>query len=161
MAISPEQRSSAIEILLSREEILLTVSGNSMAPVLKKGDRITIERCTYTDTRPGDIVLCKLNNMLRVHRLIKHFKTKKEYGRYPSDTNLLVTCGDAFLRCDYPVPVDSVCGKAVKRIRDGKEKNLCGVGDYLKGKLIVLRGRFSFFLFKTQNAETSDVFSNT
>ena len=153
MAISLKQWNQALEMLIEGEDCWLKVSSNSMAPVLQKGDKILILPCTTEKVFAGDIVLCQIGKMLRVHRLV---------GWITKDTTkMMVTCGDRLMRCDEPIGHDALRGKVVSRRRGRKETDLRIPSAILLGKLRALRGRLSFTFLDTYHSEGSDVHSNT
>ena len=77
----------------------LTITGNSMFPSLKSGDRVTVRReDTYS---PGDIVVFRHNGGLTIHRLLWQLGNR-------------VTCkGDNNLFCEEVYPED-ILGKVVE-----------------------------------------------
>lgn len=85
------------------------VIGNSMFPLLRKGDWIYVEPIDVKKLKIGDIILFHIQQRFVVHRIVK---ISNEY---------LVTKGDWSRFLDAPIFMDNVIGK-VTAIRRGKHK---------------------------------------
>lgn len=57
--------SKYIEILKSGQSVSFRPKGNSMTPIIKSGDLVTVE--PITDVNVGDIVLCKVKGREYLH----------------------------------------------------------------------------------------------
>ena len=82
----------------------LTVSGASMVPSLKPGQRVLVEACRFYF--PGDVLAFRsADETLVIHRLLGY--------RFGIRQSRLVTCGDAAPHCDAPIKAEQVIGKIV------------------------------------------------
>jgi hypothetical protein len=120
------------ELLLASQvdHLLIPVSGFSMAPTLRPGDRITISKGFYL---PGDILVFSQGEQLVVHRLLGWWWQGGEIR--------CITRGDNRDWIDSLVPGTMILGKVLFWERDGvtmrerwlwKLKNLClNAGDHL------------------------------
>jgi len=106
------RRSAVVELL--RETLLgggrqavVTVASSSMEPVLKQGDRITIEGTDPSRLRRGDIVVYESPLAgLVVHRLM--------WKVPPLGTpRVAFTKGDALLSLDRPFAIQEVLGRVI------------------------------------------------
>ncbi len=97
------------ESLENGMEVTFTTNGNSMLPLLKTGESVTIKRTAAY--KKGDVVLFrKPDGGFVLHRICK------------MDKNLIYTCGDSLTGIDEPITADKILGKAVAFIK--KEKTL-------------------------------------
>jgi hypothetical protein len=89
-----------------RSRFAIHVRGSSMEPVLRDGDRVTIERSNMM--LPGDIIAFhdRHNGQFVIHRVA---------GYIPSFTRpwRLLTFGDCARNCDAAVEQELILGKAV------------------------------------------------
>jgi signal peptidase I len=89
-----------------RSRFAIRVRGSSMAPVLRDGDRVTIERSNMIF--PGDIIAFhdRHNGQFVIHRVA---------GYIPSFTIpwRLLTFGDSAQNCDAAVERELVLGKVI------------------------------------------------
>lgn len=76
-----------------------TVASDSMQPILKSGDKITVEPVDPGDIVPGMVVVFRSDKKKIVHRVVK----KKGF--------ILVTAGDRLRKYDGPIHVYDVIGK--------------------------------------------------
>lgn len=94
------------------------VTSNSMAPAIKEGDRVLVERVHWEEARFGDIVVFRRADMLVVHRVLgRRFRAGRSY---------LVEKGDAVLWLGL-VPGEDVLGR-VRSIQNSR-----GTGNALSG----------------------------
>jgi signal peptidase I len=102
---------------LNRREIIqsiikhgyfLKVSGNSMYPVIKDGDRAYFIRKKFAKIKVNDLVLIKKQNLFITHRVI--FKAQK----------YLITKGDNSLKSDGKIYAKNFIAKLVKVVREKK-----------------------------------------
>jgi len=85
----------------------LVVASSSMLPVLKPGDRITVEAVDPDQIIPGMVIVYKKEGKKIVHRVIS------------IRDEILITAGDNLRKYDEPVHVSKVMGKVIDmEIRD-------------------------------------------
>jgi signal peptidase I len=99
------------EVLRSSGKLRLRVTGWSMLPAVMPGDMLVIERVSSDAVFEGDIVLFGRDRRFFVHRVI----TKGQ-----SQTEELVTRGDAMRTPDPPVPASDLMGRVSFIVRNGK-----------------------------------------
>lgn len=92
---------------------LLTVTSNSMAPLLQTGDQVQLEPVTWKQLQPGDIITVVTAQDLLTHRLWK---------LHPG--NQLQTRGDRVLAYDPLWQADQLLGRVISRQRGPKTINL-------------------------------------
>ncbi|MBN1552512.1 signal peptidase I [bacterium] len=81
------------------------VFGESMAPMIKNGDVITIERIDPQSVRPGDILACVNSaEILVVHRLI-------QINSNDNGHNIFILKGDTQTCCDAPILSSQILGR--------------------------------------------------
>jgi signal peptidase I len=97
------KRDLALEALASFGEVRLSVQGASMVPALWPGDTLLVRRVHVEELSPGDIVVCRRDGGLRIHRLLA-----KAAG---GGGTLLVTRGDALSENDPPVAASELLGR--------------------------------------------------
>lgn len=92
------KRELVSRLLRQNQKMEIRVSGNSMIPLLKDGEKITI--LTVDKVKPGDIVLWARKNGLGVliHRIIAEYK------------GLYITKGDNLKTLDYPIEREDILG---------------------------------------------------
>lgn len=100
------------------------VCSGSMAPTLRRGDRITVMRADRY--RLGEIILFARNGVLIIHRALSILP-----GR-------VITKGDASHRLDSPVFLQDILGRAVIRERDGQVQVLDSWGARWRGLILGL-----------------------
>jgi hypothetical protein len=130
----PEVLDAAIESL-GRSGLtgVVPVTGVSMRPTLREGDRV------LGDFRPrvprrGDVLLFRQDGLLIVHRMIGR-------GRAPDGTRTLIARGDGRLMPDPPVRPEHVLGVVVAAERRGEWRGLRGRRARLYGWLLALHAR--------------------
>ncbi len=77
----------------------LVVASSSMEPVLKPGDKITIEPVKSEEIVPGLVVVYNHNDKKIVHRVVSR------------KGDFLITAGDNLRKFDKPVHISQVLGK--------------------------------------------------
>jgi hypothetical protein len=92
----------------TREGLVSTVHGGSMATTLPEGARVRLRFPDPSEIAEGQVVALAVNGRLIAHRVV-------HLGRSPQSKNYLVTCGDATLLCDVPVHIRSVVGIITER----------------------------------------------
>ncbi len=89
-------------------ESRLRVTGASMLPAVWPGDVITVQRRSWPDLRPGQIVLFRRDDRLVAHRVLS-----MSDGR-------LITKGDSLVAVDPPVEESEIIGQVVWISRGGR-----------------------------------------
>lgn len=80
-------------------------SGNSMLPLIRKGDILAVRPATGASLNPGDIVMFDSHNVLCCHRLM---------AKHTHSSGLqLITKADTSHIPDIPIAADSVLGNVV------------------------------------------------
>ncbi len=85
-------------------EMAIPVTGWSMAPLLRPGDRVLLGE---GPVRVGDVVVIRAPEQLVVHRVVALV------GGDGDAANWIVTRGDRVRRCDAPVPPSAILGRAI------------------------------------------------
>lgn len=95
----------------------LTVTGNSMAPLLKSGDRIGLKYADKSRIGPGHVITFHDPGGL------KGLTTHRIAARWQDDQGklLLLTRGDHTLFFDRPCPAEAIVGQVVWRDRNGQK----------------------------------------
>ena len=102
------------EVLLEDNKTLsIRVSGTSMYPSLHEGDICYEEKYSIEDLKIGDIIACRRDNFLIMHRLKR--LTKKADGTYVIEMR-----GDNVLRYDRPFDGEQYVAKLLYFKRKGK-----------------------------------------
>lgn len=89
----------------------ITVDGQSMLPLLRRGDRVTV-KCGVSPVRRGDLVVFYRQRQLVIHRVV--LLSRSAAGL------TLVTKGDNALTCDAPLQLDELVG-LVSTLRRGRQ----------------------------------------
>ncbi|MCA9975454.1 MAG: signal peptidase I [Anaerolineales bacterium] len=109
----------------------LTVTSNSMLPLLRRGDQIILESVRITELQPGDIITILHQAQLLTHR---YWGTLKQDGQ-----EQLLTRGDRPLQFDAPTPGENLVGRVAQRMRQGHTLSLqAGWGEWLNRRLAQL-----------------------
>ncbi|GMQ78113.1 MAG: hypothetical protein BMS9Abin02_0611 [Anaerolineae bacterium] len=87
----------------------VTVSSNSMVPLLKVGDDIQLAPASVQDLLPGEIVVLETRDGLLAHRF-QGFDSSQEMP-------ILVTKGDRLEKLDPPIFSDKLIGRVIARRR--------------------------------------------
>lgn len=110
----------------------VTVAGDSMVPLLRRGDLINLMPIELSDIRPGQIItFANPDNptTLQTHRALA---VQNESSQRP----FLLARGDRVLLFDPPVPADHVIGRVITRQRNGRVLSLeQGPGAWLSRRL--------------------------
>lgn len=107
-------------------------SSDSMAPLVRAGDRLHLTRTAFADIRPGQLVAYERGGQLVVHRVL---------SRGPAG---LVTKGDGLSGRDAPVAASDVLGRVTTIVtRDGRTIRLDGSRWRALGRLLALASRAS------------------
>ena len=100
----------AAEVLRSRGELRLQVTGASMLPAVWPGDVLSIRSCAPHELRLGEIVLVEHEGGFRVHRLVREEDGGARF----------ITRGDAMPQDDPAVDAARVLGKVTSIERGGR-----------------------------------------
>ena len=93
------------------EELRLTVTSGSMAPLLRPGDSVLVEPIT-TELKLGEIVVLRHNNEWITHRVLR------------IEAQRCQTYGDNARSVDEPITLDAVVGRVVAIERAGRTLDL-------------------------------------
>ncbi|MCA9949732.1 MAG: S24/S26 family peptidase [Anaerolineales bacterium] len=109
----------------------LTLTSNSMSPLLKSGDQVAIQSISNTQLQTGDIITIvdtRDTTQLLTHR---YWGTSCD-----SENEHLITRGDRPLFFDPPISAEKIVGIVILRRRDGRILNLQdGKGQWLNQQL--------------------------
>ena len=93
----------AIPMVLSRtlstDNPLMTVTSQSMLPVLKRGDLVFIKGTDFEDIAVGSVIVFRHGEGMAVHRVVK------------IDGQTITTKGDANTKEDNPITSDDIVGR--------------------------------------------------
>ena len=53
--------------LQNGEKVIHRGKGNSMTPIIKSGQQVELEPCTWEQAKVGDAVFCKVRGMITTH----------------------------------------------------------------------------------------------
>ncbi len=116
--------------LADGEEVVITVNGRSMLPLLKPNDKILLEPVHPNHLKHGDIITIECAGTLLTHRLWES----------PDNAEQLLTRGDRQITFDSPHSCKQLVGRVSRRHR-GNLTLKRGVGrrlnDYLKWVLTI------------------------
>ena len=87
----------------------LTVTSNSMAPLIRAGDQITLQQVVPSQLQPGDIITFEMNDYLLTHRFWE--------WRSIEENKSIISRGDRPLAFDPPAPEQSLIGQVISRKR--------------------------------------------
>jgi signal peptidase I len=87
----------------------VTISSNSMVPLLKVGDDIQLAPASAQELTPGEIVVLETRDGLLAHRFLG-LDSKQEMS-------ILVTKGDRLGKLDPPIISDKLIGRVISRRR--------------------------------------------
>ena len=90
----------------------VTITSNSMAPLLRRGDQIGLEALPAGQLRPGDIILLRAPGELVCHRY---------WGNPAGNPTHLLTRGDRSLSFDTPWTAQQFVGRVIVRRRGQRE----------------------------------------
>lgn len=105
-------------------------TGFSMWPFLRAGEKLLIKKKPAEKLKVGDIIICRADNQLVCHRLIKKIKERERY--------LLYVRGDNSVSCPEPITEEMFLGRAMGIIKNGKIITLNQMKRQLINRLIVL-----------------------
>ncbi|MBN2432553.1 MAG: S24/S26 family peptidase [Acidobacteria bacterium] len=141
------------DILDRGVRVRVRVTGNSMRPAVRSGDRVTIEPVAAAAVRRGDILLIRdETGHLKLHRLVRIRRR---------DDRAYLTRGDALLTPDLPVAAASVLGR-VGLIERGKAGGYTRTMDCLSPwrrvvhQAVVLRGWLRSVLWRAVICRLAD-----
>ncbi|MBE2197015.1 MAG: hypothetical protein IAE79_00295 [Anaerolinea sp.] len=122
------------ESLRHNQRPTLTISSDSMLPLLRRGDQVTLEPVAPAQLQPGDIITCLHNAHLLTHR---YWDTAVS-ATQPH----LHTRGDRSLQADAPTPTTDLIGRVTQRTRGKRTLSLqTGAGLWLNRALANLARR--------------------
>ena len=105
---------------------------DSMAPLVRAGDRLHLTRTGFADVRPGQLIACIRDGRLIVHRVLSR------------GSSGLVTKGDGLARRDPRVTADEVVARVTAIApRDGRTIRLDRFPWPILGRLLALVSRLS------------------
>jgi len=106
------------------------VSGYSMFPFYRAGDRFLVKKMPADNLKKGHIIAYYSGlDKLVCHRLIKNVCNENK--------NLFYTRGDVQFSLEGPIPEQSVIGKVVAVMKNGKIINLNTKKQVMLGRIIV------------------------
>jgi len=114
------KRELAAETLQRCGEVHFVARGTSMLPSIYPSDRLTVKFFGSTAPRHGDVVLCRLADGFRVHRIVEILE-HRAVPRY-------VLRGDALLGNDPPVARDAILGRVHGVRRGGNPVHIDSAG---------------------------------
>lgn len=94
------------EKLEQEESVTLTVVSESMAPIIKKGEQITIEKVELKELQVFDIILFE-----QAERLNCHFITQIHIASDKNESTFITNAYSSPKRSDYPLHHDQILGK--------------------------------------------------
>jgi hypothetical protein len=100
------------QALSKGKQAQLTLDSDSMAPLLRQGDRLLLQSVRVEELQIGDIVVIADSSGLLVHRFWAY--------RDPLRPVELVLRGDSLSYFDRPVPGTNLLGIVVARLRNGR-----------------------------------------
>ena len=101
-----------VQLTAPATPLRLSVSGDSMRPLLRAGDMVEVERVPPAELRAGDIVVVQRQGEFVTHRLLR----VDERGWH--------THGDGTRSLDVPVAADEIVGRVVTLERGEKRLDL-------------------------------------
>ena len=109
----------------------VTVTSNSMAPLLQVGDQVGVRRASAEELRPGDVVMLETTAELMTHR---YWQPRQQNGQL-----YLITRGDRLIHFDSPWPAGRLVGRIVARRRGQRQLDLdSGPGEWLNRRLMCI-----------------------
>ena len=103
------------ELLAGGHDVRFSVHGPSMHPTIQEGDRVRLSRLGRI--KRGDIVLCRLQRGLILHRLV---------GVVPGSSTCYRLRADGVGSEEETVAIDQIIGRAVSVERGDQEIHLSG-----------------------------------
>ena len=114
----------------SQDLIFIEVTGFSMWPFLKAGEKLLIKKFSIEDLRVGDIIIYRADNQLVCHRLVKRSKTENGH--------LLFARGDNSSSLPTLVTEQMFLGKIIGIIKNGQAISLIGIRRRFINRAIVI-----------------------
>lgn len=110
------------------QQPFVTITSNSMAPLLRRGDQVQVEGVAWQALQPGDVVLVQAAVDLLTHRY---------WGNVPQEQTVwLLLRGDRPLAFDAPLPASNLIGRVISRRRQHRLLDLQhGAGRWLNRHL--------------------------
>ena len=102
----------ALECLATSGHLRLRVTGASMLPEIQPGSYVLIRRTLPAEMTPGDVVLARTENGVRLHRLVTI------QGR--GDEKRWITRGDNHEKCDPPLASEQLLGVLTRIEESGR-----------------------------------------
>lgn len=128
--IYPQVAHSLLAEELEQERIVrLAVTGDSMAPLIRRGDTVVVKRLGSMPGTPGEILIFEEGGDYLTHRLVA------------CSAEGWLTKGDALFTLDNPVDPQRVLGRVVAVERGGRERRLDGAAWQRRGRWIAALGR--------------------
>ena len=131
------------------KSLSLTVHGNSMRPLLRPGDRVTIRMAGPADVRRGDIVAFRQGEGIVVHRCVG--------WRTAGGSKWFCEKGDSQAAWRW-VPEDHVAGRVESLERDGRARDMGRWPWSLLNRLLGSMWSFWIGACETRRAEGPDPF---
>lgn len=127
--LSPTTLAELLQHSLERGKLpYVTVTSNSMAPLLKAGDQVAISRTSAGELQPGDVIMLETTAELMTHR---YWQQWQQNGQ-----SYLLTRGDRLIPFDSPWPSGRLIGRVIARRRGQHQLALdSGPGEWLNRRL--------------------------
>lgn len=122
--------------LAAGNRVRLSVTGDSMAPFLRRGDAVWAEPASVAGLRRGDLVVVQRQRELVTHRVVK------------VDGAAVYTKGDNVSYLDAPVAVDAIVGRVVAVERRSGRMELEGRSWRVANRLLGLLGWWEIRVFQ-------------
>ena len=117
----------AAEVVGVFGSVRLRVSGTSMAPTLRPGELVGVEKTRMTEILPGEIVVFARDGRLIVHRVVAKIESCGE--------SYLVTRGDRARKSDGPISSSQFVGR-VNHIERGHARRRASLRLNLASRVI-------------------------
>lgn len=128
---SAETAALFVHDMLSRTgAVWVHEASDSMAPLVRAGDRLSLARAALAAVRPGQLVACRRDGQLVVHRVLWR------------DAAALVTKGDGLVRRDPPIAASDLVGRVTVIVTaQGRRIDLDAFPWPMLGRLLALVSR--------------------
>ena len=103
----------SLELLSRGFSVRFRAPGDSMRPVIRDGERITVKPVEPSDIIPGDIILYRYSGSMVAHRVVRIEKKDSTVHRF-------ILRGDALGASDEAVGIQQILGKVVSVERSGR-----------------------------------------
>lgn len=97
--------SLAAEAMQRTGRLAIRVYGTSMIGAIWPGDEVEFQRCTPAEIEMGDVLLCRADDRIVVHRVVRISQSRDELQ--------FLTRGDNQRACDLPLTEKQVLGRAL------------------------------------------------